>query len=448
LLSREEAKRVIDRAVAASKADEVHVEIEGEETSHLRFARNLPNTSGAYTDQSVSITSTFGKRSGTCVVNQLDDASIDRAVWKSEEIARLAPEDPEFLAGLGPQAYADVAAGFRQELATGLREGAAAQLAQGVGICLDAASSRGLVTAGFVTASATSNAIGNSRGLFGYDRSTSARFSQTVRTSDARGSGWASSTGRGLSDIDFLANSTIAIDKAVRSKDPKPLAPGRYVTILEPACVADLVGRFIYGMDARSADEGRNFFSRPDGGNRLGEKLFPDGVSIWSDPEDPQAPGRPWGDEGVPQKRRAWVANGSVENLAYSRFWAEKNGREAVPRPTNVLMQGGSGTTEDLIRDTKRGVLITSLWYIRGVDPKSMLLTGLTRDGVFWIENGEIVHPVTNFRWNDSPVAVLKNIEAVAAASLVSPRDGSSNSIRVPALRVREFELASVSDAV
>jgi len=448
VLTREEAKRVIDRAVAASKADEVHVEIQGEETTHLRFARNLPNTSGAFADTSVSITSTFGKRSGTYIVNQIDDASIDRAVGKSEEIARLAPEDPEFLAGIGPQAYADVAGGFREELSQGLREGGAGQLAEGVGVCLDAARSRGLVTAGFATASAEANAIGNSRGLFGYDRSTSAHFSQTVRTSDAKGSGWAASTGRAIGDIDFLANSTIAIEKAVRSKDPKPLAPGKYVTILEPSCVANLVTLFMNGMDARAADEGRSFFANPKGGNRLGEKLFPDGVAIWSDPEDAKAPARPWGEDGVPQKRRPWIGKGSLENLVYSRFWAEKNGRQAVPRPTNVLMQGGSGTTEDLIKDTKRGVLITSFFYIRGVDPKTMLFTGLTRDGVFWIENGEIVHPVTNFRWNDSPVAVLKNIEAMAAPSLVAPRESTSNTVMVPALRVREFELSSVSDAV
>jgi predicted Zn-dependent protease len=448
VLTREEAKRVIDRAVSASKADEVHVEIQSEQTAHLRFARNLPNTSGTFEDRSVSITSTFGRRSGTYTVNQLDDASIDRAVAKSEEMARLAPEDPEFLAGIGPQAYADVAAGFRQELQAGLREGASAQLAEGVGTCLDAARDRGLVTAGFATASANANAIGNSRGLFGYDRNTSAHFSQTVRTADAKGSGWAASTGRALGDINFLANSTIAIDKAVRSKDPKPLAPGKYVTILEPACVADLVTRFMGGMDARAADEGRSYFSNAKGGNRLGEKLFPDGVTISSDPEDSKAPGLPWGEDGVPQKRRPWVGKGSVENLVYSRFWAQKNGREAVPRPSNVLMAGGSGTTEDLIKDTKRGVLITSLWYIRGVDPKTMLFTGLTRDGVFWIENGEIVHPVTNFRWNDSPVRVLKNIEAMAATQLVSTRESSANTIVVPALRVREFELSSVSDAV
>ncbi len=444
MLTKQEAKRVIDKAVAASKADDVHVSVGGGETTHLRFARNSPSTSGNYADRLLSVRSTFGKRSGSYGVNQLDDASIEHAVRASEEIAKLAPEDPELMPGLGPQQFVEIPGAWRDSVQdTGPEE-----MARGVATCIKASTERQLIAAGFVMASANARAIGNGNGLFGFHRSTSAHFSQTVRTEDATGSGWAANAGHEVGDIDFGANAAIAIDKAVLSRAPKPLDPGKYVTILEPACVANLVGMFLYGMGARSADEGRSFFSSKGGGNRLGEKLLPESVSIYSDPTDETVPGSPWGGGGLPQQRRDWIKQGVVENLSYSRFWAQKNDKQPVPRPSNTIMVGGSGTTADLIASTKKGVLITSLWYIRSVDPRTMLYTGLTRDGVFWVENGEIVRPLTNFRWNDSPVAVLKNIEAMSASQRVSPRSWRSNTVSVPALRVKEFELSSVSDAV
>jgi predicted Zn-dependent protease len=444
MLTREQAKQVIDKAVALSKADEVHVSLGSDESTHIRFARNEPSTSGNATDVSLSVESSFGKRSGSYGVNQLDDRSIERAVRQSEAIAMLAPEDPEHMPGLGPQSYVDIPHAWRDSVP----ERGPAQIAQGVATCIRAAAAVKLVAAGYAETEAAASAMGNSHGLFGFHRSTRASFSETVRTADATGSGWASGVGREVGDIDFARCSRVAIDKAVRSARPQPLDPGKYVAVLEPACVGNLVGMMLWSMNARSADEGRSFFSKPGGGNRLGETLFPDQVSIHSDPSDPDVPGGPWGGDGLPQVRRAWIDKGRIANLACDRFWAQKQGVEPVPGPGNTIMAGGTGTTEDLIKDTKRGVLITSFWYIRGVDPRSMLFTGLTRDGVFLIENGEIVKPLTNFRWNDSPIRVLKLIEAMSASERVSPRSWTSPTVKVPALRVTEFELSSVSDAV
>jgi predicted Zn-dependent protease len=220
------------------------------------------------------------------------------------------------------------------------------------------------------------------------------------------------------------------------------------VTILEPACVASLMQLLLLTMSARSADEGRSFFSAPGGKTKVGQQLFPESVSIKSDPSDPAAPGAPWGEGGVPQLPRTWIDGGRVQTLSHDRFWAQKQGREAVPPPSNLLMAGGQGSVLDLIASTERGVLITSLWYIRFVDPRTLLLTGLTRDGVFWVENGKISHPVTNFRWNDSPIRVLENIEAMTETRRTSTREQIATNICVPALRVKEFELSSVSDAV
>ena len=442
-MNREQAKNLAGRIIGLSKADEISLSIDGGATTHLRFARNSPSTSGSFSELDIRITSSFGKRSATAVINQIDDASIERGVRRSEEMARLAPEDPEHMPGLGKTAYPEVA-GHDPATASGGAEG----IARGVKRCISESVADKLVAAGFSQTSAGFRCIANSSGMFGYHQSTSAYVAETVRTADNRGSGWASSADHRIGSLDFAAVSAAARDKARRSADPKPLEPGKYVTILEPACVANLMRMMLWSMGRRSADEGRSFFAKPGGGNRLGERLFPATVDIRSDPTDPRAPGSPWGSGGLAQTKRNWIEKGVVKNLMTSRFWAAKNKVEPIPGPPNLLMAGGSGDVAELVKSTKRGVLVTSLWYIRSLDPRTMTFTGLTRDGVFWIENGAIKHPVTNFRWNDSPIAVLKNTVAMSQAYRVPPRPSRSTTTVVPALKVSEFTFASVSDAV
>ena len=204
-----------------------------------------------------------------------------------------------------------------------------------------------------------------------------------------------------------------------------------------------------FGMDRRRADEGRSYFaSKRPGRTRLGEKLFSSEIDLRSDPTDPRCPAQPWSDDGVPQTARAWIDRGVLTTLACDRFWATQRKTEPVPRPTNMLLAGDKGTLADLIRSTRRGVLITSFWYVRFLDPQTLTFTGLTRDGVFWVENGEIAHPVNNFRWNDSPIGVLKKVEAMSASALTPARGAQDPFSVVPALRTADFNLASVSDAV
>jgi predicted Zn-dependent protease len=472
MLTEEEARRVIQRVLALSQAEDVEVRLNAQETSHLRFARNSPSTSGFFSDHSLTVESSFGLRSASATVNQLDDATLLDVVRRSEALARLAPEDPEHVPGLGPQTYPAVM-GFDPRA----EEAAEEHMARGTALCIERARARGLVAAGFSTLELGTSVIGNRRGLFGYTRASRASFSMTARTgkdglapdamrssidptkppapdgdqgasgSISSGSGWASSVAGSASGIDYAGCAATAIDKAVASREPRELPPGKYLTILEPSCVATLVGSLIFDMDARNADEGRSFFSAPEGKNRIGEQLFPGAIDIASDPSDREVPGTPWGADGLPQASRRWIERGRVATLGCDRFWAQKQGREAIPWPSNILMQGGQGSLQDLIAGTARGVLITSFWYIRDVDPRTLLLTGLTRDGVFWIENGKIAFPVRNFRWNDSPVRVLKNVEAMSRSARVLERNGDGN-VRVPALRVKDFELTSVSDAV
>jgi predicted Zn-dependent protease len=443
LQSREEIRKLTEKLVELSAADEIEVSASGGETTHLRFARNTPSTSGTFRGTTVTVKSTIGRRSGSVSLNQFDGDSLESAVRRSEEIARLSPEDPEHMPALGPQTHLEVKA-YSEETA---RSGPAA-LPDGAARCIGDAMKRGLTAAGYMEVSAGFTALASSSGLFAHHAATSTFFAETVRTADGRGSGWAGMSGNRMDEIDFGRVSAVAIDKAVASADPKPLDPGKYVTVLEPACVAPLISRMVRSMDARSADEGRSFFAAAGDGTRMGEKLFPESVTIYSDPSDPLAPARPWGEDGLPQARRTWIDRGQVATLSYSRYWAAQKGVEPVPMATNFLMRGGDASVEDLIRSVERGVLVTSLWYIRDVDPRTLLLTGLTRDGVFWIEGGKVVRPVQNFRWNDSPISVLRNVEAMSRPQRAAPRGRPVNHIHVPALKLKEFNFASVSDAV
>lgn len=443
MLTRAQAKTITDKALSLSKADQAFVSLSDGTTAHLRFARNTPSTSGIYGELSLTVTSSFGTRSGSATVNQIDDASLAEAVRRSEEVARLAPEDPEFVPVLGAQTYAPVTA-YDQATA----ERGAEALAEGVGLCLRDATARGLVAAGFTETTAGATAIASSRGLFGYHRQTSAYVAETARTPDGTGSGWASAVENAIEEISYGVVSRSAVDKAEASARPRPLAPGSYVAILEPACVANLLQGLRSALDTRQAEEGRSYFSAPGGGTRVGEALFPEQVSLYSDPADAWAPSVPWDEDGLAQTRRMWIEGGTLASLPVDRFWAQKKGMEPIARPSNLIMSGGKGSVDKLIASTERGVLVTSLWYMRSVDPRTLLYTGLTRDGVFWIENGKISHPVQNFRWNDSPISVLKNIEAMSAPVRVSPRPSRSSTYVVPALKIKSFQLTSVSDAV
>jgi predicted Zn-dependent protease len=443
VLGKDQARALSDRVLAMSKAEELHVSIQGGSHTNFRFARNSPSTSGSADELDIGIRAVFGKRSGSVSVNQTDDATLEAAVRRAEDIARMAPEDPELMPALPAQRYASIDAAWDEM--TAARGGE--RIAAGAARCIDEAVRRDLVAAGFTDVRAGFQTIANSKGNFGWHRATSAYVSETARTRDGSGSGWASSGARAIDRVDYAGVAAGAAAKALASANPRPLPPGKYPAILEPACVANLLQLLFFAMDRRSADEGRSFFSKPGGGNRIGERLFNERIHIWSDPNDPDLPGAPWGDDGLPQERREWIQHGRVETLRTDRYWAEKNGVAPVPGPANVLMAGGKGSLDELIAGADKAVLVTSFWYIRLLDPRTISFTGLTRDGVFWVEKGKIQHPVTNFRWNESPIAVLKAIKAMSAPVLAPPRPDRTPH-RVPALLVDAFDFSSVSDAV
>jgi len=443
LLSEADARRVIERAVALSKADEVRVNVGSGYQANLRFAANQTSTAGAVTNAGVSVYSVFGKKHASANTNDLSESAIRRVVEQSEALARLAPDDPESLPELAAQQYTPVQSWFDRTA-----DLTAADRARAALTALEPARKAGdLMAAGFLVTGASAGAVGNSAGLFAYHRATSANYTLTVRTTDGTGSGWAGADHPDWSQIDPAAVSERAIAKARLSRKPQAVEPGRYTVILEPQAVGDLVQLMGFALDARSADEGRSAFSKQGGGNKIGERIVDPRVTLYSDPADPQLLGQPWDGQGLPLGRQVWVEGGVLKQLVHSRFWAQKTGRAATGFPSSVKMAGGSASTEEMIRGTQRGLLVTRLWYLRQVDPRTILYTGLTRDGTFLIENGKVTKSVRNLRFNESPLFMLNNLEAIGAPVRLAGTE-AGGAVVMPPLKVRDFSFTSLSEAV
>lgn len=436
ILTKEEAKKIIDKVLAYSKADEMSVGLTGSRTGNIRYARNSVSTSGESYNLSLAVTAVYGKRSGTATINEFDDQSLEKTVRRAEEIARLAPENSEYMPMLGPQTFTET-----NTFAESTAKIDPAYRAKVAFESLDPCIKKSLTAAGYLEDSMGFSAIGNSKGLFAYNKATSVEFSVTVRTADGTGSGYVSRDFNDTAKLSTKSATDIAIQKALASTNPRALEPGKYTVILEPTAANDLLQNMMRSMDARNADEGRSFMSKKGGGIRLGEKLFDENVTIYSDPTNPEIPSAGYSGDGRVQEKVMWIENGVVKNLTYSRYWADKKGVKAVPPPSGFIMQGGSKSLAELIKSTEKGILVTRLWYIRAVDPQTLLYTGLTRDGTFYIENGQIKFPVKNFRFNESPVIMLNNLEAMGIPSRVSGN-------LIPPLKIRDFTFSSLSDAV
>ncbi|WP_439557710.1 TldD/PmbA family protein [Dyadobacter sp.] len=442
ILTESEAKALLQKVLKYSKADECEVNIMGEERGNIRYARNEVSTSGALINQNLEVQSAFGKKVGVATVDEFSDEAIERCVRRAEELAQLAPENPEYVGVLGPQTYGKSKGFFDSTAAINpdVRANAVAK-------SLELTRAQNLTAAGFLENQKGYRAMMNSKGLFAYYPSTNVNFSLTVRTEDGKGSGYVA---RGYSDVnklDTAAATNIAIIKSKGSVGAKALEPGKYTVILEPTAAVVLLENIFFSMDARSADEGRSFLSKPGGKTKLGEKIVDERVNIYTDPANPELPSSPWSGDGQPVNKMSLIEKGVVKNMFYSRFWAQKNNVKPVPFPTNVIMDGGTATLEEMIKSTKQGILVTKLWYIREVDPQTLLQTGLTRDGTFYIENGVIKHPIKNFRFNESPVIMLNNLETLGKPERVVSTESDRNYL-IPPMKIREFTFSSLSDAV
>ena len=439
ILSKDDAQTLLKKVLSYSTADECAVSLNGHTTGNIRYARNSVSTAGAADSVSLTVESRFGKRSGIATCNEFDDTTLRRCVQRAEEIARLAPESPEYMPLLGLQTYLSPPSSASTLLTATTRALAAAD---SMNLC----AAKNLTAAGFLDGGIRFQALRNSKGLEAYQQSTNTDFSVTVRTTDGKGSGYAIADVTDPAKLNVKGLTQRAVDKALGSVNAKAIEPGKYTVILEPAALMagddlSLLGGLLQGLDARSADEGRSFLTKKGGGNRKGEKLFDERINIYSDPLNAEVPGNAFDNEGLPTKRMSWVEKGVVKNLFYSRFWAEKNKAAPTAFPSGFIMTGGTQSTAELIKSTAKGILVTRLWYIREVDPQTLLYTGLTRDGTFYIENGQIKFPIKNLRFNESPIIMLNNIEAIGRPQRLA-------NCLIPPLKIRDFTFTSLSDAV
>jgi predicted Zn-dependent protease len=443
LVSREEAKALADRVLALSAADETRVNIESAWNGNTRFADGSISTSGGVNNTSITVTATVGRRQASASTNVLDEPSLKRTVDLAARLARLAPENPELMPELGPQPYAAVNA-YVGQTADLDAEARASAVDRAVRAATAATPGSEIFTAGFLEANARAIAVATSKGLFAYHRTTDANFSVTARTQDGTGSGWAGGGAHDWGALDAARIGRVAAQKALASRSPQTLEPGMYTAVLEPQAVNDLIPLLAGALSARNADEGRSPFSKQGGGTRIGEKVADERVTLYSDPADPALLGQPFDNQGLPVSRTVWIEKGVLKNLAYTRFWAQKQGTRATGAPGvgGLALVGGTKSTEELIAGCARGVLVTHFFYIRALDPRTVLQTGLTRDGAFLIERGTITRALKNFRWNESPLLILNRLEDIGRS------EPTAAGRLMPALRVRDFNFTSLSDAV
>ncbi len=444
-MTRDQAQALTTRILAMSHADECRVNINSGNQANTRFADNGISTSGDSNNDGVNIRSTFGRRAGSASTNILTDVGLHRAVDISERIARLSPEDREAMPELTAQTYRDVPAFF--DSTANLDPAARAAAAN---VCIETARRGNMTAAGFITLQAGASAVANNKGLFAYHKSSAFAMTNTVRTQGGTGSGWAGTSHNDWSKCHPAELAETSAHKAQASQNAAAIEPGRYTVVLEPTAVANLLGLMVFAMQARAADEGRSFFSKQGGGNKIGEQVIDQRISITSDPWDPDLLASPFGGDGLPNQATAWIENGVVRNLIYDRYWASQKNVEPTGFPSGLKVNGGTDSMDDLIRGTERGVLVTRFWYIRPLDPRTILYTGLTRDGTFLIENGRVTRPVKNMRFNESPVTMLNNLEAMGRSIRVSASESGDvgQGVLVPPIRARDFNFQSISDAV
>lgn len=443
ILTPDEARAIVEKAVKWSQADAVDVQVNTYTQGNIRFADNQVSTAGSTTDAQLGIQSAFGPKHAVVTTNDLSDDAIKRAVDQSERMARLSPDDPEAMPQLGAQKYSAANAWFDSTANMSADDRAQAAL-----IALNMARKAGDVkAAGYLVTGAGALAIGNSAGMFAYHRNTSANYTLTARTTDGTGSGWAAADHPDWKQLNAQHVAERAVQKAIASRNPVALEPGRYTVILEAQAVGDLVQLLGNYSDARLADEGRSPFVKQGGGNKVGEKITDERVTIFSDPTDSQLLGRPWDFEGMPLARQVWIEKGVLKQLGYSRFWAKKQGKIATGGPSTFKMAGGTQSVDDLIKGTTRGILVTRLWYLREVDPRTIMYTGLTRDGTFLVEDGKITKSLRNFRFNESPLFLLNNLEALGQAERLAGTEQGGDVV-MPSIKARDFNFTSLSEAV
>lgn len=428
-----EARRILEEALSLTKADEASAVLTTDASAATRFSNNTITQNLVRREATLRVQAAFGQKVGCVATNRLDPASLKEAAERACAIARASPPNLEFVDGPGPQVYPRIDAFVSRTASITPREKAERLLP-----AFEKARAAGVLMAGSFHTAEKSTFMANSRGLAAEHRGTVANYSNTAITDSS--SGWAESVGTGVDGIDIAGAADRAIEKAQAARNPRSLAPGTYPAVVAAPGLEDLLWFMFWMMDAKAAAEGRSF-----AGGKLGERIMGTNVTIRTVPNHPGCPGRPFTGEGLPAETVPWIESGVLSNLVTSRWWARKNSVRPVGSPVNLVMTGGEGTPEELARGLKKGLLVTRFWYIRYVEPMSLMLTGMTRDGLFWVEDGRIVHAVKNFRFNESVLSVFSRIEALGSPVITAGTEGETFS-SIPSARLSEFNFASSTE--
>ena len=447
---------LVEQLLALSRADGAIVIHRESSSVNLRWANNTLTTNGAGTDRTVTVISILGASVGVRSASVVDD--LESLVRASEQAARDAGPAEDAGPLVTGEACADFAAAA-EATTTAVFDG----FARDLGASFAAARADGLLLFGYASHDVTTTWLGSSTGLRLRHAQPTGYVEATGKSADVGGSTWVGQHTRDWSDI-----SVPGLDREVRrrlgwAKRHVELPAGRYDTLLPPSAVADLMAYAYWTMAGRDAAEGRTVFSKAGGaGTRLGEHLGPSGLTLRSDPLDAALGVTPFAvatgssamssvfDNGLPLTATDWLTDGALTSLVETRATAAARGAAVTPYVHNLVLDGGgTASTDEMVATTERGLLLTCLWYIREVDPQTLLLTGLTRDGVYLVEGGEVVGVVNNFRWNESPVDLLGRISESGASQRCLPREWSDDFTwtQMPTLRVPGFNMSSVSQA-
>ncbi len=442
VLSDTTLRQIAEKVFKLSDADETEVHLDVTSDALTRFANNAIHQNVAEQMLTISVRTVYDGRTARATTNKIDEESLRRVVAASGRIARSQPKNPRLLPMPGAQKYAKV-----QRFSTATASASPADRARAVGEVCALAESKGQTAAGIFATGAMQTAVANSKGLFGSYKHTRAEFSVTMLEKDS--SGWAKANAANIEDLDPRALAASASEKCAASRAPRAVEPGKQTVILEPAAVLDLVGFLFYDFAATAIQDQRSCFNK-----RMGKQVVGRNISLWDNFSHPLQLGAPFDGEGMPRQKVLLIDGGVPENLVYSRATAKQMNKRATGHgfalpnewgeaPMNLVFGGGNRSLEEMIGSTERGVLVTRLWYIREVEPYEKVLTGMTRDGTFLVENGRVTSGIKNFRFNQSVLEMLSNVEMLGQA--VRATGEESFEMVVPAMKVRDFHFTEVT---
>lgn len=444
MLGERKMREIAERVLSLSSANQTEVIIMSEDSGLTRFANSYIHQNVAERNVGLRVRAVVGKKIGVASSNDLSQEALERVVERAMTIAKLQPENPDFTSLPSPATVAEIEA-FDEATASFSPE----DRAKAVGLVCQLALNNGLIASGAFTTGAGELAVANSLGIFAYCSTTTADINTVIMSDDS--AGYAAATAWKVGEINTEVVGAEAVEKALQTRNPRELPPGRYPVILEEYAVADMLETLAYlGFGALAVQEGRSFMV-----DSFGKQIMSDAISIWDDGLDPTGLPMPFDFEGVPRQRVDLIKGGVAEAVVYDSYTAGKEGRASTghglpapntygPIPGHIFMAPGEASKEEMLETMERGLWVTRFHYTVPVHPKLAIVTGMTRDGTFLIEKGEVAYPIKNLRFTQSYIEALANVELVGRATRL--QQSWFGGVRAPALKLAEFEFTGATE--